>query len=369
MTIMKAREGNEKDLLKIGYAYYSRHTRNDYLKALDWFIKSAEKNSAEAEFRIAELYYKGQGVEKDHGKSFEWCLRAAKKGHIDALNRMGWSYLEGWGVTSDKQRAIYWFTKAADQGDWIAQEQLDSLKEDDASFSNDVHIEFTDEDYRLDIPQEEEEKEEEEEEEIDLPMEMSEDKVAELKEIMLKYQKLQQELEDEKKRRDEEIAKRDEEMKYMAKAIEVLQSSMSDAAIDGDNQTHPFTNGAHSSIAFLSIDKANGQSLEHSTDAYTHCDAIVKTSKNMYCDSPLEDTSDWKSEDGQDPNYDTPEEEEEEGQDPNYDSPTDDDEQDEKEKQDLNYDSPDEELKSSTRYSTLPARSESTLQVNRSNTL
>jgi TPR repeat protein len=148
MTVMKAREGNEKDLLKIGYVYYSRHTRNDYLKALDWFMKSAEKNCAEAEFRIAELYYKGQGVEEDHRKSIEWCLRAARKGYIDALNKMGWSYLEGWGVKTDKKRAIYWFTKAADQGDWIAQEQLDSFRDDDTSFSDDVNMEFTGNKYK-----------------------------------------------------------------------------------------------------------------------------------------------------------------------------------------------------------------------------
>jgi hypothetical protein len=240
---------------------------------------------------------------------------------------------------------------------------------------------YLDDDFGLDDPLEEKE------EEVDLPMEMSEDKTAELKEIMLKYAKLQKELEDEKRRRDEEIAKRDEEMKDMAKAIEVLQSSMSEAAIDGDDQTfiNPTTNSVHKPVTSSSIDKPtlNGYSLESSA-SYNNpdrpYDGIVRTSKRTYCESPLEDTSDWKSEDGQDPNYDSPEDDDDddEGQDLNYDSPNDEEEdveekeqgeEEEEEEQDLNYDSPDEEPQPNVRYSTMPTTSEPKTPINRSNTL
>jgi hypothetical protein len=270
----------------------------------------------------------------------------------------------------------------------------------DLTFTFSFHL---DDDFGLDDPLEE--KEEEEEEVVDLPMEMPEDKTAELKEIMLKYAKLQKELEDEKQRRDEEIAKRDEEMKDMAKAIEVLQSSMSEAAIDGDDQTliSSTSNSVHKPVTSSSIGKPtlNGYSLENSAsynNPDTPYDGIVRNSKRTYCESPLEDTSDCKSEDGQDPNYNSPEdddddddkgqdlnydspndeEEEEEEQDLNYDSPNDEEEEveekekgkeEEEEEQDLNYDSPDEEPQPNARYNTMPATSEPKSPINRSNTL
>lgn len=46
--------------------------------------QSAEQGDANAQYRLAIMYYKGLGVAQDPGQALEWCGKAASQGHPDA---------------------------------------------------------------------------------------------------------------------------------------------------------------------------------------------------------------------------------------------------------------------------------------------
>ena len=51
------------------------------------FIKSirlAEEGDAEAQYKLAEMYWSGHGATVDTDKAWYWCNRAAQQGHSKA---------------------------------------------------------------------------------------------------------------------------------------------------------------------------------------------------------------------------------------------------------------------------------------------
>ncbi len=52
-------------------------------------IDLAQKGDAEAQYKIAEMYWSGYGAAIDTDKAWYWCNRAAKKGHSKAIRLMG----------------------------------------------------------------------------------------------------------------------------------------------------------------------------------------------------------------------------------------------------------------------------------------
>ena len=86
--------------------------------------KKAEEGDAEAQFNLALMYEKGDGIKQDKQKALYWYTKAAEQGLFVAQNNLGFMYNEGEGIEQDKQKAIYWLTKAAEQGHFIAQTNL-----------------------------------------------------------------------------------------------------------------------------------------------------------------------------------------------------------------------------------------------------
>jgi TPR repeat protein len=84
--------------------------------------------SGDAEFSLALLYYKGQGVTQDYAEAARLLRQAADKGHAEAQATLGAAYEKGgWGLTQDYAQASTWFRKAADQGYAHAQSNLGVL--------------------------------------------------------------------------------------------------------------------------------------------------------------------------------------------------------------------------------------------------
>ena len=77
--------------------------------------KAAEQDNTDAQFSLANLYYKGVGVEQDCKKAFEWFKSAAELGFEKAQHNLASLYNNGDCVDKDLNKSLYWFIKAAEQ--------------------------------------------------------------------------------------------------------------------------------------------------------------------------------------------------------------------------------------------------------------
>ena len=86
-----------------------------------------EQGHADAQFRLARAYLRGEGVPKDAKKAFELMKAAAEQGHADAMGGLGYFYSAGLVTPKDQKLAIEWFRKGADKGSAKAQLNLGNL--------------------------------------------------------------------------------------------------------------------------------------------------------------------------------------------------------------------------------------------------
>ena len=100
---------------------YNHLKLGNYKEAVKWFRKSAEQGCAEAQFRLAELYFQGAGAAANDQEGFKWLLKAAENGYPEALFKAAVYYEIGKGVEKNEAEAFKWFLKAAEQGDTAAQ--------------------------------------------------------------------------------------------------------------------------------------------------------------------------------------------------------------------------------------------------------
>ena len=95
-----------------------------YTEAVEWYMKAAKEEHAEAQYMLGECYYDGTGVEQDYSIAVEWYKRASKQGLSQAQYCLGYSYYKGEGVKQDYKLAVKYFSQAAEQGHAKAQRWL-----------------------------------------------------------------------------------------------------------------------------------------------------------------------------------------------------------------------------------------------------
>jgi len=95
-----------------------KHLSFDEIKA------KAEAGNADAQFEIAGMYRKGEGVSQDREEALKWIRKAATHGHARAQDILGSTYRRGDGVAQDYEEAVNWYRKAAEQGYARAQNNL-----------------------------------------------------------------------------------------------------------------------------------------------------------------------------------------------------------------------------------------------------
>ncbi len=97
-------------------------------EALQAFWPAARSGNADAEELIGVMYALGLGVEQDYIRAFDWYLRSAMKGHPGAQSGVGWYYEVGLGMPApDLTRAYMWYVLSAIGGDpdaAISQEEV-----------------------------------------------------------------------------------------------------------------------------------------------------------------------------------------------------------------------------------------------------
>ncbi|WP_162654224.1 peptidoglycan-binding protein [Lentilitoribacter sp. Alg239-R112] len=84
-------------------------------KAMKWLELSADQNFAPAQYRLGNMYEKGEGVARNLDKARELYLKSANNGNISAMHNLG-VLLASSGSLGEMEKAANWFRQAADFG-------------------------------------------------------------------------------------------------------------------------------------------------------------------------------------------------------------------------------------------------------------
>ena len=75
------KELTPEELLRIGNEYYDD---KNYIEAIKYFQKAAEKGNANAQYNLGSCYEYGKGVSVDYTEAVKWYRKAAEQGDEDA---------------------------------------------------------------------------------------------------------------------------------------------------------------------------------------------------------------------------------------------------------------------------------------------
>ena len=120
-----AEEGNALAQFNLAQMYKrGEGVKQSDVKAAEWYLRAAKQGEVRAQFNLALMYDEGQGVEQSAVKAAEWYLKAAEQGDSDSQFNLALMYGRGEGVEQSDAKAIEWYLKAAEQGNTKAQFNL-----------------------------------------------------------------------------------------------------------------------------------------------------------------------------------------------------------------------------------------------------
>ncbi|MFN7039397.1 MAG: tetratricopeptide repeat protein [Alphaproteobacteria bacterium] len=99
----------------------------DFVKAYEWYKKSAEQDDDYALNNIGMLYLNGYGVEKNYYEAFNYFVRATEKGNPLAQYNLGFLYENGYGIKKDLILALNRYYKALDRGNLKAKTAISNI--------------------------------------------------------------------------------------------------------------------------------------------------------------------------------------------------------------------------------------------------
>lgn len=76
---------------------------------MEWYLKAAQQNHAEAQNNIGVMYEKAEGIPQDYAQAMTWYLKAASNGNANAKKNIGNLYYYGKGVPQDYAKAKEWY--------------------------------------------------------------------------------------------------------------------------------------------------------------------------------------------------------------------------------------------------------------------
>lgn len=88
----------------------------NFVKAADWYRQAAKQQESSAQFDLATMYQKGQGVPRDIAEAIRWYGRAAEAGYANAQFNLGLIHAMGDGVVRNPDLAEHWLYRAARRG-------------------------------------------------------------------------------------------------------------------------------------------------------------------------------------------------------------------------------------------------------------
>lgn len=125
-VIEGAERGNAEDQSLLGGIYSTGYgdTKVNYVKAVEWFKKSAAQGYAQAQYSLGLMYLNGGGVRQNSAKAVELFEKAAMQGYAEAQYGLGLMYFDGDGVRQNSAQACELIKKSAAQGNSNAQNHL-----------------------------------------------------------------------------------------------------------------------------------------------------------------------------------------------------------------------------------------------------
>ena len=81
----------------------------------------AEQRDTQAQVRLGNMYYNGEGVPQDYKKAVYWYQKSAEQGCANAQCLLGGMYGVGRGIPQDYQRAYVWYSLGSAQGEKVSE--------------------------------------------------------------------------------------------------------------------------------------------------------------------------------------------------------------------------------------------------------
>ena len=127
-----AEQGDADAQFRLAEFYYKRYedccgAEEELEEAVRWYQEAAGRGDARAQFEIGWFYQSGEVIGEDHEKAVAWYRISAEQGYARAQYWLGWFYRYGCGVDPDMEEAVKWYGIAAEQGNEEALEDLIEL--------------------------------------------------------------------------------------------------------------------------------------------------------------------------------------------------------------------------------------------------
>ncbi|MBY0563380.1 MAG: hypothetical protein K2P58_04255 [Hyphomonadaceae bacterium] len=100
----------------------------DLVAARQWTERAAAAGNRRAMHDLGVYFARGEGAPLDEAAAFRWFRQAAELGVADSQYNLGVLYQQGRGVNASPSEALFWFLVAARQGDQDAGERAASIE-------------------------------------------------------------------------------------------------------------------------------------------------------------------------------------------------------------------------------------------------
>lgn len=122
-----------KDTVEAQYAlallyWQGKGIAQNYQEAEKWLVLAATSGHSEAQLKLAYLYLEGLSGKANIAEASKWFEQSAQQGNVNAQYNLGVLYWRGSGMMQDATAAKKWLTAAASQGDVSAKELLVEIK-------------------------------------------------------------------------------------------------------------------------------------------------------------------------------------------------------------------------------------------------
>lgn len=121
---------NAQNRVANGY-FNGNGVKRDYDKAFEWYTKSADNGNVVSQYNMALSYYNGNHLKQDFNKAYHYAALSAQNEHIQSYTILGALYISGLGVEQNTMLGKNCLKIAASKGDRSAQALLDQLGGDD----------------------------------------------------------------------------------------------------------------------------------------------------------------------------------------------------------------------------------------------
>jgi TPR repeat protein len=139
LWLIGANEGNAEAQFNIAVMYSrGEGVAQNNAKAIEWYTHSADQGYAPAQYNLGAAYLDGQIVKGSEALAASWWLKAAKQGFVQAQFNIGSLYCRGIGVAQDTEQCKHWYGKAADNGDEHARKMLDGINSSETSAASEA---------------------------------------------------------------------------------------------------------------------------------------------------------------------------------------------------------------------------------------